>query len=173
MRKSCCQFKIRKDINKSHPAGKCTLKHGGWEKKKKYTYRNTYSSQDFVCFFKILEENCHLAVIGRPFHESAKLPLHGLHGVPIESPSVEGGGSGRKGEMRRLGQTGGEFGIRMERRSLAKREGDSGNEKKGSKGSFEAGERERERASQQASKREGMKRESWHCSKRTHFAREN
>ena len=121
MRKNCCQFKIRKDINKSHPAGKCTLKHGD-RKRKKSTYRNTYSSQDFVCFFKILEENCHLAVIGRPFHESAKLPLHGLHGVPIESPSVEGGGMGRKGEMRRLGQTGGEFVIRMESRSLAKKE---------------------------------------------------
>lgn len=124
-------------------------------KEKNNTYRNTYSSQDFVCFFKILEENCHLAVIGRPFHESAKLPLHGLHGVPIESPSVEGGGMGRKGEMRRLGQTGGEFGIRMERRSLAKREGDSGTKKRDRKGvSRQERERESEQASKQASERE-------------------
>ena len=67
--------------------------------------------------------------------------------------------------MRRLGQTGGEFVVRMERQSLAKKEIQG--QGKGLKMTAESGEDWKQEGKKKKKKRENE--ESWHCWKRTHL----
>lgn len=173
MRKSCCQFKIRKDINKSHPAGKCTLKHGGWEKKKIIHIEILTRPKILSASSKSLRRIATWLSSADLFMSRPNCLCMDCMACQLRAPQWregEWGGREKCGDWDRqagnleLGWRDGHW--RRGREIQGRRKGIE-REFRGRR------ERERERASKQASKREGMKRESWHCSKRTHFAREN